>query len=43
MVDLTEENYKKALKKATYYVGEIEEKTKLWSDRGFTLGLRENM
>ena len=26
MVDLAEENYKKALEKATYYVGEIEEK-----------------
>jgi len=25
MVDLAEENYKKALKKATYYVGEIGE------------------
>ena len=26
MVDLAEGNYKKALNKATYYVGEIEEK-----------------
>ena len=28
MVELAEENYKKELKRATYYVGEIAEKTK---------------
>ena len=42
MVDLAEGNYKKALNKATYYFGEIEEKIN-YGVTGFTLGLRENM
>ena len=36
MVELGEESYKKELKKATYYIGEIEEKL----NAGGTEGLR---